>query len=919
MRAVSHTSSCARYPLIALACLFACGILAAQFVAAGLLVVCLLCGLFLFALGLACFAMGKENIALFVVALAFFCAGMTMWLVEKRNHSLAGSVAQLYEDGVLISGEPVEVTGVLESAPEAAPDEFYLTLRVEKLRWREQEDAARGVVQLVAAVRDAERLRAYEQLELRYGARVRVMTTLRREERFRNPGVASAMEALERRGFDATGIIKSPLLIERLDDERVFLPLALLYEWRQRLLGEIDRNFSAETAGVLEAALLGNRNTISGATAERFRAGGTFHVLVISGLHISFLGLLAFGLVRRITKRRGWQFASTVMFLWSYALAVGAGASVVRAALMFTLVALAPVLHRRIETFNSLGGAVLALLVWRPADLFDPSFQLTFLSVFSIAALAWPVLEKLQIVGAWRLSRETPYPPVCPRWWRVLGETLFWSERAWLAETKRASFRCKLFKTALAARLEQWHIQRALRYAFGAVVVSASVQLGMLPLLILYFHRLSFASLVLNIVVGLLMAAESLIALAALIVAQASKLFAAPLFFVAEKLNWSMTHSVDPLVSAHVAYARLPEYTGWLSVAYGIYYVPLGILIFALISWNPLRRGDSNEVAKAYRRARSTMPLLAVAAFVLTLVVIIAHPLSASRPDGKLRIDFLDVGQGDAALVTMPDGTTLLVDAGGRPSIGAGARSFDEEDTDERYERDRRSIGESVVSEYLWWRGLDHIDYILPTHADADHINGFNDVARNFKVQAALVARAPVANSEYAHFASTMRGYGAPVQMIGRGDVLRFGNATAETLWPQPTMNMNAPSGNNDSVVLRLRFGERVFLLTGDMEKEAEAALLAAQDDVHCDVIKVAHHGSKTSSTQDFVMAVHPAFAVVSVGLTSPFGHPDGNVMERWRESGAQVLTTGKSGTITVSTNGHDLNIETFVKKMNLK
>ncbi len=915
MRAVPHTSSCARYPLIALACLFACGILAAQFVAAGLLIACLSCGLFLFALALACFASGKENIALIVIALSFFCAGMTMWLVEKRNHSLAGSVGQLYEDGALISGEPVEVTGVLGSAPEAAPDEFYLTLRVEKLRWREHERTTRGVVQLVAAVRDKERRHAYEQLELRYGARIRVMTTLRREERFRNPGVSSALEALERRGFDAAGIIKSPLLIERLDDEHVFLPLALLYEWRQRLLGEIDRNFSAETAGVLEAALLGNRNTISSATAERFRAGGTFHVLVISGLHISFLGFLAFGLARRVTKRRGWQFASTVLFLWSYALAVGAGASVVRAALMFTLVALAPVLNRRIETFNSLGFAVLALLVWRPADLFDPSFQLTFLSVLSIAALAWPVLEKLQAVGAWRLSRETPYPPLCPRWWRVLGETLFWSERAWLVETKRASFRCKLYKIALAARLERWHIQRVLRYAFGAVIVSASVQIGMLPLLILYFHRLSFASLILNIVVGLLMAAESLIALAALIVAQASGFLAAPLFFLAEKLNWLMAHSVDPLVSAHAAYARLPEYTGWLSAVYGIYYVPLGILIFALVAWNPLRRGDSNEVAKAHWRARSTMPLLAVAAFVLTLVVIVAHPLSASRPDGKLRIDFLDVGQGDAALLTMPDGTTLLIDAGGTPGIGAGARSFDEEETDEPFERDRRSIGESVVSEYLWWRGLDHIDYILPTHADADHINGFNDVARNFKVRAALVARAPAANSEYARFASTMREYGVPVQLIGRGDVLRFGNATAETLWPQPMMNMNASSGNNDSVVLRVRFGERVFLLTGDMEKEAEAALVAAHDDLHSDTIKVAHHGSKTSSTQEFVTAVHPSLAVVSVGLTSPFGHPNPNVMERWRESGAQVLTTGKSGTITVSTNGHDMNIETFVKQ----
>jgi len=122
----------------------------------------------------------------------------------------------------------------------------------------------------------------------RHGARVRVVTTLDRDEKFRNSGVLPLTEYLERKGYDATGVVKSPLLIERLDEERVFLPLAWLYEWRQHLEAEFATTFSAETAGVLEAALLGNRFNISRDAAERFRAGGTFHVLVISGLQIAF-------------------------------------------------------------------------------------------------------------------------------------------------------------------------------------------------------------------------------------------------------------------------------------------------------------------------------------------------------------------------------------------------------------------------------------------------------------------------------------------------------------------------------------------------------------------------------------------------------------------------------------------------------
>lgn len=200
----------------------------------------------------------------------------------SENH-----IERLYDDGLIGSGEPVEVIGVVARAPEPAPDGFYLTLRAEKLRFKTDMRDASGQVLLFAPVRDATVKTEYEALELRYGARVSVMTALGRTENFRNSGVSSLTEYLERRDLDATGLIKSPLLVERLDDERVFLPLALLYEWRQSLLAEIDEKFSAGAGGVLKAALLGNRYSLSYGAAERFREGGTFHVLVISGLHIS--------------------------------------------------------------------------------------------------------------------------------------------------------------------------------------------------------------------------------------------------------------------------------------------------------------------------------------------------------------------------------------------------------------------------------------------------------------------------------------------------------------------------------------------------------------------------------------------------------------------------------------------------------
>jgi competence protein ComEC len=253
------------------------------------------------------------------------------------------------------------------------------------------------------------------------------------------------------------------------------------------------------------------------------------------------------------------------------------------------------------------------------------------------------------------------------------------------------------------------------------------------------------------------------------------------------------------------------------------------------------------------------------------------------------------------------------VDGGGRPNF-LSSDSAPGADDKEPFARDTPSVGEAVVSEYLWWRGLGRIDYIIATHADADHIDGLNDVARNFAVRSALVARIPLKDPEFAKFSDTATARGLPIVVIGAEDVLRFTGTTATVLWPRASAKAGARSRNDDSMVLRLQFGERSILLTGDIESFAEAAILSENSGVSVDVVKVAHHGSTTSSTDGFVNASRPKFAIISVGQNSMFGHPHREVVERWQSGGAEVLTTGQSGMITVTTDGKDLRVETFVR-----
>jgi competence protein ComEC len=897
-----HKRLFSHHPLFQLSLAYAAGVMTCNFVSPRFAVAIVLCA-FSSVGALALFAKGNYKYAGLLLLTCSFFAGSTLALLENRA-TPANTLKNLIETGCVEDRQTAWITGVLNQPPELSRDGLYLFLELEEIQTATFAGQVRGAVSLSALFKTPTDKERFQDLQLHYGKRIRVKARLNRADQFRNPGVSTFTEYLDRKGFDAAGVINQSTSIVQLDDGPAFNLRAWLYRWRETIQQTIDERFSPETAGVLDAALLGNRHNLSKGAVERFREGGTFHVLVISGLHISFIGGVVLVLARRFTRRRIFQFVISSLVVWGYSVAVGAEASVVRAAMMFTIVAFGAVVFRSASALNALGAAGLIILVNKPSELFDPSLQLTFLSVFAIVTIAWPLLQNFKAIGAWRPTRSSPYPPACSQLVKTLCEALHWSERNWRRELERSPHTYRLFKTPVAPWLERNSLQRLCSYAFNAIVVSVAVQVVLLPLLIIYFHRVSLSSLILNIFVSILIAVLGVIALFAVLVAQLSVTLAIPLIHIANLTGWLMVHSVEPFSSLGLASFRLPEYRGWPAAIYLLYCMPLLLLTIFLLRWKPL--GPLQVVRK---RSRKTVLTLIVLQLLLGGVVLL-HPFSPSRADGKLHVDFLDVGQGDAALVTMPDGTTLLVDGGGRPTFFKTGSDDQFESTD----RDIRSIGETVVSEHLWSRGLDKVDYILATHADADHIDGLNDVMRNFSVRSALVARTPEKDSEYSKFAQSLRSTNTHVETIQAGDQLQFGSVIINVLWPYPTNEPGASSGNNDSVVLQLKFGQNSILLTGDIEKQTEAQLLAGNCELKSDVVKVPHHGSRSSSTEDFVKATSPRYAIISVGQRSMFGHPHKEVVERWNSNGAQVLTTGNCGMISVTLDGERVSLSTFVK-----
>jgi competence protein ComEC len=836
-----------------------------------------------------------------------FASGGAMWRIDELGVA-EHRVRRMFERGELSVEEPVELFGSINVAPELAPDRIHLSIAVERLSTLNREREASGVVQITLPFNDEESRVEYDRLAIDYGSRVRVLCSLRGGRGYRNPGAPDFDEMLEHRGFDATGAVKSPLLIERLGEGKSNAILRQLYRFRSRALAATLRGFSQPTSGILAAALWGNRHFLSRDTAESFRAGGTFHLLVISGLHVAMIAMVVLWLSRRITKSRGAQYSLVIALMWAYALMVGAQPSITRAVVMLTVALIGQLIFRAGPGANTLAAAAIILLAWQPRDLFNPGFQLSFLTVLVIVAFTSPLYLRLKATGEWQPSASTPYPPRAPRIVRWLAEVLFWDERAFRREMEQAPIRYRLEKARAAVWLNRLRLQPPLAWIVITLFTTIGVQTALLPMMILRFHRFSIVSPVANVVESALVFVLMIAGAAFLAIQSLIGGWAASLAKAVNAIGWLTVKTGDLMLQWPRASFRVPDFgAGWQWV-FAAFFLAAIILIVCVNEWNPFRKGDERGAAKR----KSIGRFAAVASTMAILVIgwlLIAHPFAHVFDRGRLSVTFLDVGQGDAMLLRFPAGKLMLLDSGGRAAF-TGSDEIESEE--EIFVEDRIGIGEAAVMPFLWHLGIKRLDWIAASHGDADHVEGFGEIARGFAIGSALRGESQKAGPDL--FDKAVLIAKAPLRRVARGEAMEIDGVRIEVV--SPAANSAGPplSDNNESLVLRIAFGARVFLFTGDIEKEAEAQLVESNLDLRADVLKVAHHGSKTSSTIEFLDRVRPQHAVISVASPSPFGHPHAEAIARLQTTGARLWRTSHCGAITISTDGDDLRVETFVK-----
>ncbi len=589
-------------------------------------------------------------------------------------------------------------------------------------------------------------------------------------------------------------------------------------------------------SGYMKGLLIGDRTELDPEQFRQFSAVGMTHVLAISGLHVGILIASLLGLLRLIRLTNETAILIVMLLIPFYVVLTGAAPSVVRAGLMALIGLYALRRGYMKDALHLAAAAAIAMLLWNPYYCWDVGFQLSFLTTCGLILLV-PKVDLLL--------------PIRNRWLR------------------------------------------------GAAAVALTAQLVSLPVTVYYFNQFHLLSGLINLVLVPVISTLVLPAgLAALLISYVSETLAGWVAVPIMQLNHFVNVCIEWTASMselRIIWAKPPL---WWVLAY---YVVLWGLLQAFAAESEWRRIllSGSRIPNIARNIGPSCRVIGLACLAALLLLLI-HGYNPERFDRTALVSFLDVGQGDSAFIRTPSGVTMLVDGGGTMQLGKPGQEW-------RQRRKPYEVGRSTLVPLLKQRGVRHIDYVVLSHLDHDHIGGLQAVFDEISVGAILFNGTVRRNENAEKLLRMALVKRIPLRAVRTGETLTLdGKATLSIIHPDADSGITeVAKQNNHSIVMLLRLYESNLLFTGDIEREAELGIVEQQMSKGLgrrvrtvDVMKVAHHGSKTSTTAEWLEAWRPRMSVISAGRSNLYGHPNPGVLERLHSFGSAVVRTDLHGEV---------------------
>lgn len=674
-----------------------------------------------------------------------------------------------------------------------------------------------------------------KDIELKYGDKIAFSGTYTRPEKQRNY-----------KGFDYSQYIKQLKVYGTIMCEKIqFIKnnqgngiFKISNQILERIVSKTKKVLNEETASILLGLILGNKTDIDEQTQDDFRNASMSHILAISGMHVAYVLLGINFIFKKLFGKRNTEIISIFILIF-YMFITNFSPSIVRAGIMGIILIFSKLIYRKNDIYNTISISLFLILIYNPFLIQNLGLLLSYGGVIGIVIFNKYILNIL----------------------------------------KNINVKNKIYKYKIRPK-----IGRYIDKIKEIISVSISVQLFILPLIISSLNTFNPYFLISNLILSFVIGPVVILGF---------------IFIILILINSSIAEIFSPLIQIGITILKLISNIGKLPFSkiyvatptiflISIYYLFLFVLflcynIYSIKNPSKTQIRVKNLIAlmKINLRKNGKKVRLIIIIIILSFSVIYCIPK-------KLKIHFIDVGQGDSSLIITPQKKTILIDGG-----GSSNSDFD--------------VGKSTLIPYILDRGFTSIDIVIISHFDQDHVGAIFTLLQELRVGRVYISKQAENSENYEKFLKIISEKNIKVYGVMAGNKIHIEkNLYLDILWPTENL-ISTNALNNNAMVFNLHYKKFSMLFTGDIEEASEKEILKLysknKDLLKANILKVAHHGSKTSSTSEFINVVNPKIAVIGVGNNNKFGHPNENVLERLKQLGCKVFRTDLGGEISIEVN----------------